>query len=900
MSESKLLKVFLCHASEDKPLVRELYYRLRDEGWMDVWLDVEKLMPGQDWHLEIEKAVEDANIVIACISSRSVDKEGYIQKELRSVLSLAEEKPEGAIFVIPLKLEDCLVPRSLQDRQWVNYYPSSQRDQAYQRLLTVLRMRAESLGILQIRQPGTQTVYSVQEQTAPPPPATSNPATDVKRIHWSIHPQVRPHAFVIMPFGRRIDMDGAIYEFNVIYSQLIKPALEDAGFEAFRVDEETTSGDIQTDMFQELLLADLCIADLSLDDVNVFYKMGIRHSLRKRGIVHIRANRPNMSFDVFNVRTLPYHITMEGVPDMAFLERDRAAIARIVLDTWASEPETIHSPVFNLLEGMVEPDRKTLRTPLARGFWREYNQWRERVTVAQRLKQIGDILLLTEEIQNPLIKEEAIRETGQALRNMDRHELALAQYRKGLEVNPRNIFFRQEEAFSLYRLGRVDEAIVRLEILLQDVPNDGATLTQLGRIYREMWLDSWKEISDREARLQAAFNYCHWLIKSFETYIKSFGYDLNNSYPGVSALRLGRMLVHLADRFDDKNAPDPEIIRVRAILPELQGNLLFALELKARDEKADYWTLISLAELRVLTGSSPQEVSRAYRRALMTSRRNQYNIQSSLAQLDMLRLLDLRPEFVTAGINILKEELYAIRGEKALQEAPIKTKAEAGKMEQEKRNRQVFLFTGYMMSHSGKSEKQLSPENEPSLQDAIQTVLDKYGAGPDDLAITTGLGAGSELIFVECCVERALSVKVYFPSAESPYIREFVSPCGETWVDRFFKMRNHPLVQDYYQAARVGLPREGDNLHQRNNRWALYSALAYGLDNVHLVAVWDGKEEPSSDLDSRQVRHMVDLVRDVGGRIEQIHPGKLIRSLPVKTTPKKNKNVLSPQRKVRK
>jgi tetratricopeptide (TPR) repeat protein len=887
MPESKLLKVFLCHASEDKPLVRELYYRLRDEGWMDVWLDVEKLMPGQDWHLEIEKAVEEANIVIACISSRSVDKEGYIQKELRSVLSLAEEKPEGAIFVIPLKLEDCPMPRSLQDRQWVNYYPSSQRDQAYQRLLTVLKMRAESLEILQTRQTGPQLVYSTQGQPAPAPSATPSLAADMERIPWSIRPQVCPHAFVIMPFGRRIDMDGAIYEFNRIYRLLIKPALEDAGFEAFRVDEETTSGDIQTDMFQELLLADLCIADLSIDDVNVFYKMGIRHSLRKRGIVHIRANRPNMSFDVFNVRTLPYHLTLEGVPDPAFLERDRAAIARIVLDTWASEPDNIHSPVFNLLEGMAEPDRRTLRTPLARGFWREYNEWRERVNVAQRLKHIGDILLLTEEIQNPLIKEEAIREAGQALGNMAKHELALVQYRKGLELNPRNMIFRREEAFTLNRLGRADEATIRLENLLQDTPNDGETVAYLGRIYKEMWYQSWKRIPDKEARIQAAFDSYHWLIKSFETYLKGFGYDLNNSYPGVSALWLGWILVHLADRFDDKNAPDPEISRVRAILPELQGNLLFALELRARDEKADYWTLISLAELRVLTASSLQEVSRAYRRALMISRRNQYYIQASLAQLEMLRMLDLRPEFVTAGINMLEEELHAIHGEKSLQEA-LPQKAN---MKQETRNRQVFLFTGYMMSHPGKSEKQLSPENEPELRMAIHAVLEKYGAGPDDLAITTGLGAGSEQVFVECCIERGISVQVYFPTPETSYIREFVSPCGEVWVDRFFKIRNHPLVDDYYQAARVGLPREGDTLHQRNNRWALYSALAYGIENMHPIAVWDGKEEPSSDLDSRQVRHMVDLIRDAGGRMDQIHPGKLMRSMPVKATPKKSKRL---------
>ena len=59
MPESKRpLKVFLCHASTDKPAVRELYLRLKKDG-VDAWLDKEKLLPGQDWELEIRKAVID-------------------------------------------------------------------------------------------------------------------------------------------------------------------------------------------------------------------------------------------------------------------------------------------------------------------------------------------------------------------------------------------------------------------------------------------------------------------------------------------------------------------------------------------------------------------------------------------------------------------------------------------------------------------------------------------------------------------------------------------------------------------------------------------------------------------------------------------------------------------------
>jgi hypothetical protein len=184
-----------------------------------------------------------------------------------------------------------------------------------------------------------------------------------------------------------------------------------------------------------------------------------------------------------------------------------------------------------------------------------------------------------------------------------------------------------------------------------------------------------------------------------------------------------------------------------------------------------------------------------------------------------------------------------------------------------------------MISNSRKKDNHFPPEKEQEIKEAIESILNKYGAGPDDLAVTTGMDAGSEILFVETCAERGVPVQAYFPLVESSYVRDFVSPGGETWVERFYNMRNHPLVNEYYQPECVGLPKEGDNVHERNNRWALYSALARGIDKVRLIAVWDGKAEVSKDLDVRLVKHMVDLMRDTGGMIEPINPVKLTLTL---------------------
>lgn len=137
------IKVFLCHSSNDKTTVRKLYQRLFSRSSIDVWLDEARLLPGENWNHEITKAVKDSDIVIVCLSKNSVSKEGYIQREIKLALDIADEKPEGTIFIVPLKLEECEVPDRLSNWQWVNYY----EDGSFNLLIKSLRKRAETLGI---------------------------------------------------------------------------------------------------------------------------------------------------------------------------------------------------------------------------------------------------------------------------------------------------------------------------------------------------------------------------------------------------------------------------------------------------------------------------------------------------------------------------------------------------------------------------------------------------------------------------------------------------------------------------------------------------------------------------------------------------------------------------------
>jgi hypothetical protein len=146
--DKRPLKVFLCHASADKLAVRDLYKRLTADG-VDAWLDVESLIPGQNWQVEIPKAIRASDVVIVCLSEKSVNKEGYVQKEIKFALDIADEKPEGTIFVVPARLEGCEVPDRLSMYHWVDLF----EENGYEMLMRALRARADKIGATVSLQP---------------------------------------------------------------------------------------------------------------------------------------------------------------------------------------------------------------------------------------------------------------------------------------------------------------------------------------------------------------------------------------------------------------------------------------------------------------------------------------------------------------------------------------------------------------------------------------------------------------------------------------------------------------------------------------------------------------------------------------------------------------------------
>jgi hypothetical protein len=117
------IRVFLSYAKEDRATVKKLYDELQKAGF-EPWMDVAKLMPGQDWPRVIQQAIDVTDFILVNFSHRSVGKRGHFQCELRHALEAAERMPLGEIFLVPVRLSECDVPNEIaRTTQYIDLFP---------------------------------------------------------------------------------------------------------------------------------------------------------------------------------------------------------------------------------------------------------------------------------------------------------------------------------------------------------------------------------------------------------------------------------------------------------------------------------------------------------------------------------------------------------------------------------------------------------------------------------------------------------------------------------------------------------------------------------------------------------------------------------------------------------
>jgi hypothetical protein len=163
---------------------------------------------------------------------------------------------------------------------------------------------------------------------------------------------IRGECFVVMPFGKKPLPDGRTYDFDKVYRVIITRAVQEVGLKPLRADETVGSRLIHSDMFKDLRDRSIVLADLSLENPNVFYELGIRHVMSPTGTVLMCRKGTDLPFDVRLSRVVFYKFDGDDL-DWEEVEENIKALKLALQDAQKNQPD---SPVHVLLESVIRTD----------------------------------------------------------------------------------------------------------------------------------------------------------------------------------------------------------------------------------------------------------------------------------------------------------------------------------------------------------------------------------------------------------------------------------------------------------------------------------------------------------------------------------------------------------------
>jgi hypothetical protein len=371
-----------------------------------------------------------------------------------------------------------------------------------------------------------------------------------------------------MGFGLKTDFEsGRTFDLDKSYRNLIKPAVEEAGFTCVRADEIVHSGLIDVPMYQQLLGADIVIADLSTSNKNAFYELGIRHALRPSTTIVIAEDGLKAPFDVNHVVVRSYkHLGVDIGYDEVIRFR---ALLMDAISTIAAKPqdERVDSPVYRFLQGLVPPAHSPAgqAAPRAAAITESHSMLMEQVEAAIAR---NDFL--------------AARELLKVIHGRSQHDayivqrLALATYK-----------CRQPDEVTALR-----EAARLLALLQPETSNDTETLGLWGAVHKRLWM-----LTREAAHLDEA-------VRALER-----GFYLRNDY--YNGINLAFLLNVRASGAAEPADAVADFVLARRVREEVLGICerwleanpappsTAASELLAQDADTRYWVLATKAEAQI-------------------------------------------------------------------------------------------------------------------------------------------------------------------------------------------------------------------------------------------------------------------------------------------------------------
>jgi hypothetical protein len=686
---------------------------------------------------------------------------------------------------------------------------------------------------------------------------------------------MQPHVFVVMPFGvkeaqvatpaaEHVPEKPAIkISFDEVYDLLIKPALTKAGCVPFRADKEPGAGDIRTDMYFELVTADVILADISILNANVFYELGVRHGVAPRGVLMIHGGWMNRPFDVAPDRTFNYEGKLFAVKseerDEAWQKRLDAEVnnlGELIRSALEVDEQTIGSPVYKELVGLKPADWSDIKTARAKYFGEVFANLKSLVEVAKLNGWPGDILTLAAGAPTRFHHGKLLWEAADALIQMQRFDAAKPVLEELLLMEPQHRKAQTQLGVVLGRLKKVNEARVHMTRVAEQYEHDSEAQGILARVYKDLWRLEWEDLEtlgERQQQAVASSNYLASAVRSYNLAARKHR-DYYNAINVVSALKL---LDHLRVATGDEPV-DCEIKDVQDLISVVRFAAQHQMDCLGLTEGEGVWAAATLGELELVVGDA-EKARRFYRDAANAPGTTYFQINSMLEQVELFEKLGLLPDAVAKVKRVLDQRRIILKQKVRGLEPSFK---------------KVLVFSGHMIDTPERPEERFPPRKEGAVRDLIAKQLDSWGIGNGDLAICGG-ARGGDILFAELCADRGAEVWLFLALPENEFLEESVRLADSDWETRFFALRERESVKIFQQADRLKSPPKGTSAFARNNLWMINTARVEADDpkNIYGLMVWDEKQTGdgpggTSDFAAR--------VKRLGGHLAPvINPTKL-------------------------
>jgi hypothetical protein len=626
-------------------------------------------------------------------------------------------------------------------------------------------------------------------------------------------------AFVVRGFGEKAGVN-----FDWVHDQLIGPALERVGLEGGTTGLIVEAGNVRDDVIHELVMADVVVADVSIHNANVFYELGIRHAVRNRATVLIRARVDEVPFDLRGERYLSY--------DQADPAAAVPRLVQVLQETLASE--RVDSPVLQYLPGLAAGNRVAL-LELPRDLEEDIGQARER-------KWAGDLRLIAEEVVGLRFEEAALRAVAQASADVGDDVGAKQAWEKIRAAHPDDLQANRALSDIYRRLGDLvasDQAIGRALSGAALGARDRAELYSLrASNSKRRWAEQWRREGEPAVRMRVALR-SRELESSLQSYRRGFEEDLNHWYSGLNALAMGKIILELAardlrawqTRFDSDEDADGELRRLKLDVAWLTSTVRASLDTERirsrRHGTTDPWMEISVADLRFLTSDDLERVGAAYE-AAMSPALSQATIRSIRDQVTMYRDLGILAENATVTLA-------------ALPPADAEGTAKI----------HPLVFAGHTVDAPGRSRPRFPPDQEGVARHAIRAKVTEIKAGVEkeqrgEVIGIAGASDGGDLLFHEVCHELGIKTHVLLPVPELIYRATALSRQAARWTERYHAaLRRADEVRILARSNTMPgwlATRPDYDIWQRSNRWTLHHAWATTTtDRVSVLALWNGQ-----------------------------------------------------------